>query len=292
MVTDGGMETDLIFHHGVDLPLFAAFPLVDTPAGRSLLTAYYDEYAAIARRAGAGLMLESATWRANPDWGDRIGYSPADLARVNRDAISMLAELRERYRGDLADVVISGMVGPRGDGYQPGEEPGPDEAADYHAAQIEALAAAGADIVSAYTLTSIGEAIGIVRAASSAGVPAAISFTTETDGRLPGGESLAEAITRVDAAARPAYFQVNCAHPVHVAAALDEPGSWRERIYGVRYNASTRSHAELDEAADLDEGDIGLLAGRHRQLAAGLPALAIVGGCCGTDARHVEALWN
>jgi S-methylmethionine-dependent homocysteine/selenocysteine methylase len=292
MVTDGGMETDLIFHHGVDLPLFAAFPLVDTPAGRSLLTAYYDEYAAIARRAGAGLMLESATWRANPDWGDRLGYSPADLARVNRDAISMLAELRERYRGDLADVVISGMVGPRGDGYQPGEEPGPDEAADYHAAQIEALAAAGADIVSAYTLTSIGEAIGIVRAASSAGVPAAISFTTETDGRLPGGESLAEAITRVDAAARPAYFQVNCAHPVHVAAALDEPGSWRERIYGVRYNASTRSHAELDEAADLDEGDIGLLAGRHRQLAAGLPALAIVGGCCGTDARHVEALWN
>jgi S-methylmethionine-dependent homocysteine/selenocysteine methylase len=292
MVTDGGMETDLIFHHGVDLPLFAAFPLVDTPAGRSLLTAYYDEYAAIARRAGAGLMLESATWRANPDWGDRIGYSPADLARVNRDAISMLAELRERYRGDLADVVISGMVGPRGDGYQPSEEPGPDEAADYHAAQIEALAAAGADIVSAYTLTSIGEAIGIVRAASSAGVPAAISFTTETDGRLPGGESLAEAITRVDAAARPAYFQVNCAHPVHVAAALAEPGSWRERIYGVRYNASTRSHAELDEAADLDEGDIGLLAGRHRQLAAGLPALAIVGGCCGTDARHVEALWN
>jgi S-methylmethionine-dependent homocysteine/selenocysteine methylase len=292
MVTDGGMETDLIFHHGVDLPLFAAFPLVDTPAGRSLLTAYYDEYAAIARRAGAGLMLESATWRANPDWGDRLGYSPADLARVNRDAISMLAELRERYRGDLADVVISGMVGPRGDGYQPGEEPGPDEAADYHAAQIEALAAAGADIVSAYTLTSIGEAIGIVRAASSAGVPAAISFTTETDGRLPGGESLAEAITRVDAAARPAYFQVNCAHPVHVAAALAEPGSWRERIYGVRYNASTRSHAELDEAADLDEGDIGLLAGRHRQLAAGLPALAIVGGCCGTDARHVEALWN
>ena len=114
MVTDGGMETDLIFHHGVDLPLFAAFPLVDTAEGRSLLTSYYDEYAAIARRAGAGLMLESATWRANPDWGDRLGYSPADLARVNRDAIGMLAELRERYRGDLADVVLSGMVGPRG----------------------------------------------------------------------------------------------------------------------------------------------------------------------------------
>ena len=272
MVTDGGMETDLIFHHGVDLPLFAAFPLVDSPGGRSLLTGYYDEYAAIARRAAAGLMLESATWRANPDWGDRLGYSPADLARVNRDAITMLAGLRGRYRDDLADIVISGMVGPRGDGYQPGEEPGPDEAAGYHAAQIQALAGAGADIVSAYTLTSIGEAIGIVRAAEAAGVPAAISFTTETDGRLPGGESLAEAITRVDAAASPAYFQVNCAHPVHVAAALAEPGRWRERIYGVRYNASTRSHAELDEAADLNKGDIGLLASR-RQAARRRPAV-------------------
>jgi S-methylmethionine-dependent homocysteine/selenocysteine methylase len=292
MVTDGGLETDLIFHHGVDLPLFAAFPLVDRPEGRSLLTAYYDEYAMIARRAGAGLMLESATWRANPDWGTRLGYSPADLARVNQTAISMLAELRDSYRDGLSGVVISGMVGPRGDGYQPGTEPGPAEAAAYHAAQIEALAGAGADIVSAYTLTSIGEAIGIARAAEAAGVPVAISFTTETDGRLPGGESLAEAITQVDAAAAPAYFQVNCAHPVHLAAALAEPGGWRERILGVRYNASTRSHAELDEADGLDEGDIGLLADRHRHLTPALPALAIVGGCCGTDARHVEALWN
>src|SRR4029079_13974585 len=153
MVTDGGMETDLIFHHGVDLPLFAAFPLVDSPEGRSLLTAYYDGYAAIAPRAGAGLMLESATWRANPDWGDRHGYSPADLARVNRDAISMLAERRERYRGDRADVVISGMVGPRGDGYQPGGEPGPDEAAGYHTAQVAAIAAGGGDNVLGQHLT-------------------------------------------------------------------------------------------------------------------------------------------
>lgn len=290
MVTDGGMETDFIFHHGVDLPLFAAFPLVDDPAGRSLLTGYYDEYAAIARRAGAGLMLESGTWRANPDWGSQLGYSPADLARVNRDAITMLARLRDGY--GLADVVISGMVGPRGDGYQPGGEPAPDEAADYHAPQVEALARAGADIVSAYTLTSVGEATGIVRAARAAGVPVAISFTVETDGRLAGGETLAEAIAAVDAAASPEYFQVNCAHPLHVAAALAEPGGWRERIRGVRYNASARSHAELDEAEDLDEGDIGLLAGRHRELVPALPALAIVGGCCGTDARHVSALWN
>lgn len=290
MVTDGGLETDLIFSHGVDLPMFAAFPLVDDPAGQSLLAGYYDEYAAIARRAGTGLMLESATWRANPDWGAQLGYSPADLARVNRDAITMLAGLRDRY--GLDDVVISGVIGPRGDGYRPAELPSPDEAAAYHAPQVRALAQAGADVVSAYTLTSASEAIGIVRAARAAGVPAAISFTTETDGRLPGGETLAAAIAAVDAAASPEYFQVNCAHPVHVAAALAEPGRWRERIAGVRYNASTRSHAELDEADDLDEGDIALLTGRHRQLLPALPALAIVGGCCGTNARHVSALWN
>jgi homocysteine S-methyltransferase len=290
MVTDGGMETDFIFHHGADLSLFAAFPLVDDPAGRALLAGYYDEYAAIARQAGAGLMLESGTWRASSDWGAQLGYSPADLARVNRDAITMLARLRDGY--GLADVVISGMVGPRGDAYQPGEEPAPDEAADYHAPQVEALAAAGADIVSAYMLSSVGEATGIVRAARAAGVPVAISFTVETDGRLAGGETLAAAIAAVDAAASPEYFQVNCAHPVHLAAALAEPGNWRERILGVRYNASARSHAELDEAEDLDEGDIGLLAGRHRELVPGLPALAIVGGCCGTDARHVSALWD
>jgi S-methylmethionine-dependent homocysteine/selenocysteine methylase len=292
MVTDGGLETDLIFHHGVDLPLFAAFPLIDTAGGRSLLTGYYDEYAAIARRAGAGLMLESATWRANPDWGARLGYSPRDLDRVNQEAITMLAELRDRYRATLADVVISGMVGPRGDGYQPGERMEPGDAAGYHAAQVEALARAGADIVSAYTLTDIGEAIGIALAARAAGVPVAISFTTETDGRLAGGESLAEAIAQVDDAAAPAYFQVNCAHPQHVAPALAEPGGWHERILGMRYNASTRSHAELDEADGLDEGDISLLADGHRRLVPALPGLTILGGCCGTDARHVDALWN
>ena len=189
MVTDGGLETDLIFHHGVDLPLFAAFPLIDTAGGRSLLTGYYDEYAAIARRAGAGLMLESATWRANPDWGARLGYSPRDLDRVDLAAVAMLAELRDRYRATLADVVISGMVGPRGDGYQPGERMEPGDAAGYHAALVEALARAGADIVSAYTLTDIGEAIGIALAARAAGVPVAISFTTETDDMLAGGES-------------------------------------------------------------------------------------------------------
>jgi homocysteine S-methyltransferase len=292
MVTDGGMETDLIFHHGVDLPHFAAFPLLDSASGQRLLEDYYDGYAAIARRAGAGLMLEAPTWRASPDWGGRLGYSPADLVRVNTSAITMLASLRERYAATITGIVLSGMVGPRGDGYDPGHRLGPEEAAAYHRPQIEAFAQAGADMVTAYTLTAAGEAIGIVQAARAAGLPAGISFTVETDGRLPGGVPLARAITEVDDAASPDYFLVNCAHPTHIRPALAEPGSWRERIRGVRYNASAKSHAELDEATELDDGNPRLLAAEHAQISLLLPRLSIAGGCCGTDARHVAALWG
>ncbi len=290
MVTDGGLETDLIFHHGLDLPEFAAFPLLDDAAGRELLRDYYDGYASIARAAGAGLMLESATWRANPDWGARVGYSPADLDRVNRAALEHLSELREQYR-DLDDVVLCGSVGPREDAYRAGFGAAPDQAADYHRPQVAALAAGGTDIVTAYTLTGTGEAIGIVRAARDVGVPVAISFTVETDGRLPDGTALAQAVADVDAAAAPDYFLVNCAHPTHVVGGLDD-GAWRERIVGLRCNASAKTHAELDEAEELDEGDPIEFTSSHRQLEPLLPNLTIRGGCCGTDARHVAALWS
>jgi homocysteine S-methyltransferase len=290
-VTDGGMETDLIHHHGVQLPEFAAFPLLDTQAGRTLLADYYGRYADIARRAGAGLLLEAGTWRASPDWGARLGYDSADLTRVNTLAISHLAGLRERF-ADIDPVLISGMVGPRGDGYSAARRLGPDQAQEYHWPQVEAFAAAGADLVTAYTLADAGEAIGIVRSARSAGLPVAISFTVETDGRLPSGDSLGAAITAVDAAAATDYYLVNCAHPAHVSAGLDPAGPWRDRIIGVRPNASVRSHAELDEADDLDEGDIGALVAAQAELTAALPALTILGGCCGTDHRHVAALWG
>jgi homocysteine S-methyltransferase len=291
-VTDGGMETDLIFHHGVDLPHFAAFPLVERAEGRALLQGYYDDYARIARGAGAGLMLESPTWRANPDWGDRLGYSARSLSDINRAAIEMLAQLQEGYASTIAEVIVSGMVGPRGDGYRPDAPVDPDEAAEYHRPQLEAFADAGADMATAYTLTDVGEAIGIVRAARDVGLPVAISFTVETDGRLPGGPSLAQAISEVDEAGPPEYFLVNCAHPTHIASGLAHPGRWRERILGIRANASTKSHAELDEATELDEGDPRALAAAQHQLNDALPNLSIVGGCCGTDARHVATLWS
>ena len=289
-VSDGGLETDLIFNRGIDLPEFASFPLVEHADGRAQLRDYYDGYAAIARKAGAGLTLESPTWRANPDWGSKVGYDAPALDRVNRDAIGFLHQLRESY-ADLEDVRIIGAIGPRGDGYVAGHETDPDEAAEYHAGQVEAFTAAGVDLVAAYTITGPEEGIGIARAARATGVPVLVGFTVETDGRLPDGTPLREAVARVDAEEAPDGFVVNCAHPTHIAPALDD-GEWLTRIVQVNPNASTLSHAELDAADELDAGNLGLLTSSYDALRAQLPNLAVIGGCCGTDARHVAALWG
>jgi len=295
-VTDGGIETDLIFHFDADLPEFAAFPLVEDEDGRALLTRYYDGYAAIAAQAGVGLLLEAPTWRANPDWAAKVGYDLAALDRVNRASVELMQGLREKYERELGltEVKVGGLTGPRGDGYVAGEDADPDEAAEYHAHQARAQTAAGADLMTALTFTGAGEAIGFVRAVRDAGVPVAVGFTVETDGRLPDGTTLRDAVARVDAAAAPDYYVVNCAHPTHVAPGLaSEDGSyglWLSRIEGLRPNASRMSHAELDEAPELDEGDPADLAARSDDLRAHLPNLRVVGGCCGTDSRHIGAI--
>ena len=287
-VTDGGLETDLIFHRGIDLPEFAAFPLVEDPAGIATLRSYYDDYVAIAAAAEAGIILETPTWRANADWGTKLGYDTADLARVNRAAVDLLRQLADEQRVD--NVRISGVVGPRGDGYAPTGLPA-DSAAEYHAAQISTFADAGVDFVHAMTVNQVAEAIGVVRAAQAAHVPVAMSFTVETDGRLPDGTTLRGAIEQVDAVAPPDWYGVNCAHPTHLRPALDG-GAWQSRLSAFRPNASTLSHAELDEAEDLDTGDRAFLATTTRDIQRLVPSLSILGGCCGTDARHVAQIWG
>lgn len=291
-VTDGGLETELVFHDGIDLPAFAAFPLLDDQDMRARLRRYYDGYLAIARQHGAGFVVETPTWRANPDWAEQLGYSHERLDAVNRAAVALAEEVRAAAAADAITAVVSGCVGPRGDGYDPGHAMTADEAQRYHAVQIGTFADTTADQVTAITMTNVDEAIGIVRAAAAAGIPAAISFTVETDGRLPTGQPLHEAIEAVDAATDggAAYFMVNCAHPNHFSGALEHDGAWRERIAGLRANASTRSHAELDESTELDEGDPQDLGARHAALRHRLPAVSVLGGCCGTDARHVAEI--
>lgn len=291
-LTDGGIETTLIFHQGLELPEFAAFDLLKDAEGKEALRRYYAPYAALARKRGLGFVLESPTWRANPDWAARIGYGVAELDTMNRKAIGLMEEIRDEHETPEAPFVISGCIGPQSDGYQPATTMSAGDAEDYHATQSATFADTAADMVTAITMTYADEAIGIVRAARRVGLPVAISFTVETDGRLPSGQPLGEAIDQVDTetAGAAAYFMINCAHPTHFADALVDGAAWVERIRGLRANASTKSHAELDEAVELDEGDPADLAARYAALSRRLPNLNVFGGCCGTDDRHVAEI--
>jgi S-methylmethionine-dependent homocysteine/selenocysteine methylase len=287
--TDGGLETDLIYHHGQDLPLFAAFTLLEDENGTETLRRYFQPYLALASEHQLGYVLESPTWRASPRWAGELGYSDTQLDALNRRSIALMQELRASAPAAAAPVVISGCVGPQDDGYNPSTKLTADEARDYHSTQIATFDNSGADQVTAITMTYADEAIGVTRAAQDRALPAVISFTLETDGRLPSGQRLAEAIEEVDAAtgSGPAYYMINCAHPTHFEEILEDDGAWKQRIQGLRANASTKSHAELDEATELDEGDPADLGRRYAALAERLPKLNVLGGCCGTDHRHV-----
>jgi homocysteine S-methyltransferase len=287
-ITDGGMETVLIFDYGLELPDFASFVLLDDPEGAQALRSYYQTFLDIARERGAGIVLDTPTWRANADWGERLGYSTEALADVNRRGVDLLEELRQDAVG--TELVISGCIGPRGDGYVVGEMMTPEQAESYHEAQVTTFAGTAADLVSALTMTYVDEAIGIVRAAEKAGIPSVISFTLETDGRLPSGTALRDAVAEVDAetGGAAAYFMVNCAHPTHFGHVLADGGL--ERVRGLRANASSKSHEELDESEELDQGDPHELAEQYRDLRRLWPSLTVVGGCCGTDHRHVDAI--
>jgi homocysteine S-methyltransferase len=292
-VTDGGIETTLIFHNGLDLPLFAAFDLLKDDEGTEALRRYFEPYAAIAAQNGAGFILESPTWRASPNWAGELGYSDEELDGLNRKAISLMEEIRERHASSSgAPIVISGCIGPEGDGYSPESKLSADEAADYHSTQINTFADTAADMVTAVTMTYSEEATGVARAAIDAGMPSVIHFTVETDGRLPSEETLGDAIEAVVDATDdgPAYFGINCAHPTHFDDVLAGAGEWRERIRSLRANASAKSHAELDEATELEAGDPADLSARYAGLRELLPNLNVVGGCCGTDQSHVKAI--
>lgn len=288
-LTDGGLETTLIFHDGIDLPCFASIVLLGREGGGGALDRYFETYLAIARDAQTGFVLESATWRASRDWAEPLGLSEAELLDLNSRAIRQLQDLRGRHQTPDMPIVVSGCIGPRGDGYDPGAVMTADEARDYHAWQIDMFRQEGVDMVTAITMTNIPEATGVVLAAQAAGPPVVISFTVETDGRLPTGEALGDAIAAVDAATDggPAYYMINCAHTSHFAGTLDEGADWTGRIRGIRANASRLSHAELDEATELDSGNPQELGDDYAQLLRRFPKIAVVGGCCGTDHRHL-----
>ncbi|MBL0372892.1 homocysteine S-methyltransferase family protein [Rhizobium sp. KVB221] len=290
-LTDGGMETTFVFHRGMELPHFASFPLLDTDEGRAEIVRYFEPYIEIARTRGVGFILDSPTWRANPDWGPRLGYDEDGLIALNIRSIEFLESLRRRWETPETPIVLEGVIGPRGDGYKAGNMD-PADAEDYHSLQIEAFSRSSADVVAAFTMNTTGEAIGIARAAKAAAMPCVISFTVETDGGLVNGTSLREAIELTEEATggSPIYYMVNCAHPTHFDQALKNGDKWVKRIVGIRANSSTKSHQELDESTEIDIGDPVDLGRRYRALRKDYPDMRILGGCCGTDHRHLFAI--
>ena len=291
-LTDGGLETTLIYHHGIDLPHFASFPMILNPNEWNILKNYFISYIEISKRNHLGFVLESPTFRSNTDWGYRLGYTMDELNAINELSIKQLLELREEFENENTPMVVSGCVGPRGDGYVVSEKMTAAEAKQYHFCQVRAFKNAGADMITSFTINYIEEAMGIALAAKELNIPAVIGFTVETDGNLPDGYSLQEAIEHIDELSGdyPAYYMINCAHPSHFADKLKEGAEWVSRIMAVRANASAKSHAELDESTQLDAGDKNDLAMRYRDLNELLPNLKVIGGCCGTDHTHVNAI--
>lgn len=293
-LTDGGLETDLIFNKGIDLPHFAAFPLVECPEHQNTLNKYYQEYLDMAKKHKTGYILESPTWRANPDWAYKLGYSEDDLKRVNKAAIEQMKKLKKQYKPHIEIIYISGQLGPRCDGYLTKNVMTSSEAQDYHTLQISIFNDARVDLVSAITMTYTEEALGITKAAQASKLPVVLSFTVETNGHLPSGESLKDAIEKIDNATNnyPIYYMINCAHPTHFMDKVKKDALWKSRIKGIRANASCKSHAELDESPELDKGNPEELGQLHKTLKGHLPELAVFGGCCGTDASHIGSICN
>lgn len=288
-ISDGGMETDLIFHEGVDLPLFAAFVLLDSVHGRDLLQRYVNGYLDMAQAAGRGFVLGTPTWRANGGWGPKLGLDDAGIREVNQRAVTFARDLRDAHPW-RENILIEGVLGPAGDGYAPEQLLTPAEAAQLHSAQLETFAAEGVDIASAFTITHPGEAVGMINRARELGLPFALSFTVETDGRLPTGQDLSSALDEVETSTSGycTYYGINCAHPDHFVDQL--PTRWLDRIGMVRPNASRSSHAELDEATELDDGHPDEFGALYAEIAKQLPRLRVIGGCCGTDMRHIKAV--
>lgn len=290
-LTDGGFETTLLFLEGFDLPYFAAFDLLKTEKGYNAIQNYYRRYLGIAKKFNTNFILETPTWRANPDWVEKVGYPKPAMREINEKAVRLLSGLRPEFAPDVKTILISGCIGPRGDGYVPGNSMTAEEAQNYHSAQIQALHEASVDLISAITMNYAEEAIGITRAANAVNLPVVISFTVETDGKLPTGMTLKDAIEKVDENVRmlPIYYMINCAHPTHFLSELiagqNEP--WTKRIKAIRANASCKSHAELDESTTLDRGIPHDLGKEYKKLKDLFPHMNVFGGCCGTDEEHL-----
>ena len=290
-LSEGGTETEFMYKHGFELPHFAMFPLLDNPQALSKMREMFRSYLEVAAKHKICALMGGLDYRASPDWGELLGYSPAGLADANLQAIEFLREIAGEYSSQIPEILIQGLIGPRGDAYERNETITENEAEDYHAVQLETMKKADVDLAFAMTFNNISESVGVARAAAKIGVPLGISLTLDSTSKLSSGKSLVEAITTIDDETdqSPEFYAINCSHPFEFEPAI-EPGDWVKRIRAVRPNASKMDKIALCQIGHLEDGDpveLGVLCG---DLARRYPHMDIWGGCCGTWDNHLNEI--
>lgn len=290
-LSEGGTETELMYKYGFELPQFAMFPLLNNPDAVSKMREMFRSYLDVVANNGMCALMGGLDYRASPDWGELLGYSPAGLAEANHQSIAFLREIANEYASDIPEILIQGLIGPRGDAYARNAKITENEAEDYHSVQLETLKDTDVDLALAMTFNNIPESIGVARAAAKIGVPLGISLSLDSTSRLNSGPGLAEAITVIDAEVNqsPEFYSINCSHPVEYEPAI-VPGDWIDRVRGVRPNASKMEKIALCQIGHLEQGDpveLGELCG---DLARRYPHMDIWGGCCGTWNTHLDEI--
>lgn len=266
--------------------------LIYRPEGRAALEHIYHQYLRTGQRHDLPLLLSTPTWRAGLERIAAAGLAGRDL---NGDNARFMSGLRNSYGDYARKVVICGLMSCRGDAYKPAEAMTADAAHEFHTWQARALAAAGVDFLLAATLPALSEALGLAHAQAATGLPYLISFVARPEGTLLDGTPLHTAIAAIDdgVAPRPLAYLINCTHGSIFRSALLHEGNSsamaRSRVIGLLANTAALSPEELDESPELvaEEPDhFGrTIAALHTEL-----GMKILGGCCGTDERHIELL--
>ena len=291
-LTEGGTETEVLYKWGFELPEFAMYPLLDNPEANAVIRDIYRRYFHVAETCDTGLLILGHDYRASPDWGAKLGYTPEGLADMQRRTIRFLADMRVAYEGRVTDTYIAGCIGPRGDAYGSGGEMSEAEAEDYHSVQLTTLKDTEADMAIALTFNNIPEAVGVVRAAAALGIPVGISLTLTTESRLRSGPTLREAVEVIDecTGSGAAWFGTNCSHPLEFEPALADDGDWVDRLRYIRPNAVKMEKVALCKLGHLEDGDPVELGKQMGEVARRFPRADILGGCCGTDERHLAEI--
>ena len=243
-----------------------------------------NDYISVAHKAGRPIFIGTPTWRANKERLSEAGVS----SNVNRDAVDFMKRLRSEWSSWKENIPIAGLIGCKNDCYKPVEGISLRDAYDFHSWQIEKLAEPGVDFLLAATIPTLPEATGIALAMAQTGIPYMISFVINREGTILAGNSLEQCINEIDVASGkpPLGYMINCAYPSFLNAHI-QPKAVLSRLIGFQANASSLDHAELEGSATLQVEKIAEWGEEMINLNRTY-GVKILGGCCGTDARHLQ----